>query len=399
MIEATRHRPYRLAALVSHPIQYLAPLYRVLAERREIDLHVYFGCAWGTRVYRDPGFGVRFAWDVPLLNGYPHTFLRNLHPWPNPNRFLGLINPGVLSALRRGRYDAVWVHGWFPASTWLAWAGAQARGIPILLRAEASGLTEPAGLKRAVKQVILRTLFSQIDGFLAIGASNANFYRTYEIREDRIFMSPYSVDNEFFIGRARELRGQKRSLRAQEGLPPDLPVVLFCGKFYDVKRPLDVLRAFRQLDGTPPASLALVGDGPLRGELEEYARREKLSSVHFLGFRNQARLPECYALADCLVLPSASETWGIVLNEAMCFGLPVIATDRVGGAADLIREGEDGFTYPVGDVGVLADRLREILRDEDRREAMGQRSLEIIGHWGPKESADGIVNALEQVVR
>jgi hypothetical protein len=172
---------YRLAVLTSHPIQYQAPLFRALASQSEIDLHVFFCCRWGVEQYRDPGFGVSFSWDTPLLYGYNATFLHNLSPCPGPAQFLGIVNPGIVSVILRGQFDAFWIHGWALASNWVAWATAASTSLPILLRGESNGLAESIGLKGMLKRTVLKTFFSQLAGFLAIGTSNRNFYTSYGV--------------------------------------------------------------------------------------------------------------------------------------------------------------------------------------------------------------------------
>ena len=397
IVKKVRFSSYRLAVLASHPIQYQAPLYRLLANQPEIDLHVYFCSQWGVEPYYDSGFGERLSWDIPVLGGYRSTFLTNFSPRPNPSRMGGLVNPGIISSIVRGRYDAVWIHGWASVTNWMAWAGAVAWQVPILLRGESNGLTEPSGLKGMIKKVLLRIFFRQINGFLAIGTNNANFYSSYGIPAERIFMAPYSVDNEFFMKRAVELSGQRQLLRERNGLALDRPVILFCGKFIEKKRPIDLLKAFDHLKGHFSASLVFVGDGSLRSVMERFIAERRLENVHILGFRNQLELPACYAMADLLVLPSSIEPWGLVVNEAMCFGLPVIVSDKVGAAADLIRDGVNGFTYPVGQIEALAERLQMVLADEQVCQEMGRQSRAIIRRWGFDEVADGLLKALHSV--
>jgi len=398
MFVAENTRPYRLAILASHPIQYHVPLYRALAKRSEIDLTVLFCSNFGLKAYHDRNFGQDVKWDIPLLDGYHNEFLPNVSPRPNPSRFWGLINPVIVQRLRKENFDAVWLHGWALASNCMAWVTAASRHLPIFIRGETNGMTEPVGLKRIAKRILLKKFFKHVTGFLAIGTNNANFYRSYNVSEKRIFMTPYSIDNAFFIGRSQELEGQKRILKEKEGIPPDLPVILFCGKLYDVKRPMDILQAFALLDRSLRASLVFVGDGPLRAEMERFVVQRRVANVHFLGFRNQQELPRCYALADLLVLSSASETWGIVLNEAMCSKLPLIVSDRVGAAADLVRNGVNGFVYPMGNIEALADCITRVITNDVVRDEMGQRSLEIIKRWGPEESVKGVLSCLSAVV-
>jgi glycosyltransferase involved in cell wall biosynthesis len=212
-------------------------------------------------------------------------------------------------------------------------------------------------------------------------------------------MTPYSVDNAFFMGRAQDLEDQKRVLKEKEGIPANSPVILFCGKLYAVKRPLDILKAFALLEPSLRASLVFVGDGPLRAEMERFVAQQRVANVFFLGFRNQQELPRCYALADLLVLSSASETWGVVLNEAMCSKLPLIVSDRVGAAVDLVRNGNNGFIYPMGNIEALTECMRRVIKDDEVRKEMGLSSLEIIKRWGPEESVKGVLKCLEAVVQ
>ena len=142
-----------------------------------------------------------------------------------------------------------------------------------------------------------------------------------------------------------------------------------------------------------------VGEGPLRGEMERLISSSGLKNVHILGFRNQSELPACYAMADALVLPSESEPWGLVVNEAMCFGLPIVVSDRVGSAPDLVRSGRNGFVYPMGDVSALAGCLRKLIANDVARAEMGRQSMEIITRWGLDQDVEGILAAAAYVTR
>ena len=392
-----RSRPYKLAVVASHPIQYQAPLFRALAGRPEIDLHVYFCSRWGMEQYRDPGFGETFAWDIPLLEGYSYTFLRNLGFRSGPSSLLSVFNPGMLRALLSNSFHAVLIFGWALSTYWMTWAGGSLQGLPILLRGESNGLTEPAGVKGSLKRAVLKLFLSRIAGFLAIGTNNAAFYKSYGVPSERIFWTPYAVDNAFFTEYARHYAGQKEGLRQREGLPSNAPVILFSGKFQEKKRPLDLLQAFALLQRRVPATLVFAGDGPQRAEMERFVAEARLPNVYIVGFRNQRELPIYYALADVLVLPSRFEPWGLVVNEAMCFGLPIVASDKVGAAADLVKPGGNGFVFPAGNVDALAERLATILQDQGLRRRMGRASYEAISRWGIEQDVEGVLQALEAV--
>lgn len=393
----SRPGPLRLAILASHPIQYQVPLFRLLAERPEIDLTVLFYSRFGLDAYQDVGFGREVRWDVPLVGGYRAEFLPNLSRAPGPSTFWGEVNPSVVGRIRRGGFDAVWVHGWGKASDWLALASALTSGVPVILRGESNLLNPPSSWKAQARHAVLARLFRRIAAFLAIGRHNREFYLAYGVPEERVFLAPYAVDNDAFFASAAEHLPRRALLRSELGVPEDTPLIMFSGKLIDVKRPMDLLRAFERLRADTRAALVFMGDGPLRPELEAFVRERALDGVHFTGFRNQSELGGVFAAADVFVLPSVYEPWGLVVNEAMCFGLPVVVSDRVGAGGDLVREGENGFVFPAGDVEALAGRLRAVLGEADARRRMGARSREMIGSWGYREDVAAVVECVRHV--
>jgi glycosyltransferase involved in cell wall biosynthesis len=389
----------RLLALASHVIQYQAPFYRLLASQPQIELEVMFCSDWGVTAFADPGFGQRVKWDVPLLDGYGSEFLRNWSPNPDPSRLLGLINPAIIGHIRSGNFDALLVHGWGHATTWMAMLAAMDFGLPLIMRGESNLLPHITPCKAAVKNAILRSLFKRISGFLAIGRLNAEFYRHYGVPDEKIFMAPYSVHNNFFINRARELAPQRIALRRKLGVPDHIPAILFSGKLIPKKRPMDLLRAFERISSSRPAALIYLGDGSLRGELEQYIRCNSLRNVFFVGFKNQTEIPEYFTMADVFALPSGPEPWGLVVNEALCFGLPAIVSDQVGSAGDLVRQGVNGCIFQAGDIAQLAEALDKVLSDSELRQSMSAASRDIIQHWGYEQCLDGVLRCLEDVTR
>jgi glycosyltransferase involved in cell wall biosynthesis len=396
-------RTRRLAILISHPIQYFSPLFRLLARRAEIDLTVLYCSLQGARPMRDPGFGVSFAWDIPLLEGYRYKALRNY--WPGRLRgFFSCLNPGVITELRKGGYDAVMVFGWGSLATWMAFAGAKLAPIPWMLYGDTNVLQEDGknGLKPLLRRLLLDMLFKHTAAFLASGSFNRAFYESMGARADRCFAAPMCINSEPFIEGAKVGLARKEQIREAHSIPDGLNLMLFSGKFAPHKRPQDLLGALEILQTDLPCLGAVfVGDGVLRSSLQEEAARRKLANVFFLGFRNQSELPQIYACADCLVLPSEADARGVVVNEAMACGLPVIVSDRTGvwGPGDIVRDGENGFVYPCGDVGALAKAIRKLANDPDLRLRMGRRSREIIQEFGYEKCVAGILEALNSIVR
>jgi glycosyltransferase involved in cell wall biosynthesis len=249
-----------------------------------------------------------------------------------------------------------------------------------------------------VKRAVVKAFLARAKGLLTIGTQNAAFYRSYGAPDEPMFLTPYAVDNSFFMDCALQYAGQKSSLRQSLGLPVDKPIILFSGKFQAKKRPLDLLHTFKIVREQAPAALVFVGDGALRAEMERLIAEIPLEDVYLMGFRNQTEITQFYALSDILVLPSDYEPWGLVVNEAMCFGLPVVASDQVGAAADLVREGVNGCLFPVGDITTLAQRLLTLVQDAALRTKMGEASRRIICEWGLEQDVEGILQALRSII-
>jgi glycosyltransferase involved in cell wall biosynthesis len=387
---------YRVACLVSHPIQYQAPLFRYLAARPGIELTVFFLSDLSVHSYRDSGFGVDVKWDVPLLDGYRHEFLPRVGSWSG----LSFWRPwtfGLRARLRRSRFDALWVHGYAHRGCLAGIAAAKSLNIPVMLRGESNLLSETDdALKLGVKRLAMPALLRTCDAVLAIGRLNREYYLHYGVEPGRIFPMPYAVDNEFFRTAADRARPHRERLRAELGLKPGRPLILFASKMQPHKRAADLLEAYAKL--SPEAYLVLAGDGEERANLERRARELNLDSIRFIGFRNQSELPSLYDLCDVFVLPSEHEPWGLVVNEAMNAGKPVIVSDRVGAGPDLVEDGINGAVFSTRDTVSLADRLRRLIDSPEHRAAMGARALEKVSQLDFAADRDGLLAALDSIV-
>lgn len=385
----------RLAALYSHPIQYFAPLFRELAARPEIDLTVYFCSRQGLDVSYDPQFGRAFQWDIPLLEGYKSAFLPNLRRGTDVDGFFRLINPSIITELVRHRYHALLVHGYEHATKWLAVMASKVCGTRLLLRGESHLLDPKPWYIWAAKELMLRRLLRATDKCLYLGQNNKNFYQRYGISENKLVHVPYCVDNAFFRESYRKLVARRKEIRRELMIEDDAPVVLYVGKLIPKKQPLLLFEAFSQVRQHQMCHLLYAGDGELRSQLETTIARSGIAGVHVIGFLNQSEIGKAYIASDILALPSRSEPWGLVVNEAMNFGLPVVVSDRVGCAPDLVHSGKNGYIVPHNSSRALAEALEKLVVDADRRRAFGQRSVEIVQHWDVKRAADGILQALE----
>lgn len=390
---------YRLAVLQSHPIQYFVPLYQRLAQDPAIDLTVYYCSQQGSQEYLDPGFGKRFSWDIPLLEGYRYLFLPNLRRSNQVGGFFSLINPAIIGELRRQSYDSVLVSGYSTANDWLAFLAARLTRTPLFLIGD-SILSTPRSLAvRVAKQIILRPLLHSAQVCLYVGVRNREFYENFGVIPEQLVFAPHSVDNDFFCQRA-QLAGDEGDLfRQRFRIPADFPVIMSVGKLISKKQPLHLLHAFERLRARQKCALIFTGEGELRRMIERVCVERSIPDVYITGFLNQTEMPAAYAAADILVVASSQETWGLVVNEGMSCGLPIIVTDRVGCAGDLVHHDENGYIVPWNDVNALAEALEKLVVDPDRCKRFGCHSLEIIENYSLERTVNGIVQACLQTGR
>ena len=398
--KSTKSRPRRLLLVSSHVVQYASPIFRKMAKDARLDILVAYCSMQGAESGIDPGFGVEVSWDEPQLEGYAwvHPPNRALHP--DVGHFFGLVNPGLWKVIREGKFDAMYVSGYFYASAWIAIAAAKCLGVPILFTTDGHNLrtwTTQSGWKRRFKKFLVRRIFALGQIVLAGSSGTAEYVKSLGFPEKRIILSRNVVDNPWWTQRAAEVN--RNEVRRTWNIPPSASVALFCAKLQPWKAPLDVLEAFAAAN-VPNSYVVFAGDGPLRSSLEQRARELGLSErMRMLGFVNQSLLPSVYCAADLLVLPSLYEPFGLVVNEAMLCGCPVAVSDRVGAKYDLVREGVTGYVFPSGDVGAMTAILRQSLSDPQKTSRMGEAARARMETWSPDEYVNALVEAVERVAR
>ena len=395
-------RVYKIAVVITHPIQYFVPLFGRLAQEPALDCTVLYSSLMGSEAYTDPGFGLQVKWDIPMLDGYRYKVLPAYFA-ASTRSFLSCTSPQILTELRKGGYDAAMVFGWGRLTSWLAFLGAGLGRAPVMIYGDTNPLHESAKSRilQCVRRPLLASLFRRVAAFLVSGTFNRKFYESFGVPPEKCFPVPLAVDNDYFAARAASARKRRDELRARLGIAPEAVVLLFVGKLVPRKRPQDLLYAVASLrEKIPQLAVAIAGEGELRPFLESEIKRLSLKNVHLLGFKNQGELPEIYGISDIFALPSSREPRGLVTNEAMACGLPIIASDQTGvwGDGDLVRDGENGFVYPCGDVGALAGAIHKLAADPGRRERMAARSQEIISGFGYDQCVQGILKALEHQV-
>ena len=390
-------RRFRVLAVATHPVQYQVPLFRRMAARADLDLRVAFCTLRGAQAAHDPEFGASVKWDVPLLDGY--SWVEVLNRGSGSETFWGLRNPGLWRLIRDGGFDAVLCYvGYGRATFWIAYLAAKTSGAAFLFGTDATTLTpiDRRMWKRSVKRLVWPMLFRLADQVSVPSTGGRDLMKSLGLPDGRVTLTPYVVDNDWWLAQAA--RVDRAAARASWGAAADDAVILFCAKLQVWKRPLDLLQAFAKAK-IGKALLVFAGEGPLRGQLQDEAAALGVAErMRFLGFVNQTQLPSIYTGADLMVLPSLYEAFGVVVNEAMLCGCPVIVSDHVGAARDLITEGRTGFMYPCEDVEALAKLLERALGNREKLRELGLAARARMETWGPRENIEGTLEAISRGV-
>lgn len=395
-------KPIRVAHVISHPIQYYVHLYRAISLLPDIDLTVFYLSDQGVNGYFDHDFQKQIRWDVDLLGGYESVFLASGKGGCKKFGLLRMPDWQFLKRLINERYDVVWAHGWQDSNVLGAKLITLLQGKVFLVR-EDQTLLEPRSRKvLALKKIAFRIFFfGKKSGGLFTGKNSRRHFKHFGVNEDRLFPALHCVDDVFFAQSAQVLKTDRVAIRQSFGITNSAPVVLFSGKLIEKKQPLRLVEAFAYVAAKHPCWLLIAGDGPLFADVKKLSVKLGVASrVVFAGFLNQRQLPRAYAAADLFVLPSkAHETWGLVVNEAMHFSLPVIVSDHVGCAPDLVKDGVNGYVVPAMNTVKLSDAMEKLVADHNRREAFGANSKALIEGYTVSACAEQVMYACKALTK
>jgi glycosyltransferase involved in cell wall biosynthesis len=357
---------------------YRIPVFNALARHTRIDLHVIFLAEndptkrqW--LVYKDE---IRFPYEV----------------LPSWRRRVGkhslLLNWGAETALRRADPDFVVCGGYNYVASWQAMSWARRNRVPFILWAESTTRDLRSG--HALIEFLKTRFLRGCDAFVVPGKSSNDYLRNYGVPEEIIFTAPNAVDTCFFARRAAAIRKDAATHRQALSLPAHF--FLFAGRLVPEKGVFDLLRAYEALapEVRKEIGLVFVGDGTARSALHQRAAAISPGAIHFAGFAQRENLATYYALADVLVFPTHTDPWGLVVNEAMACGLPVISSSAAGCVTDLVENGWNGRVVSGGEIGQLVSAMNELARNAELRSLMGQRSTQRIAQYSPETWAAGM---------
>jgi len=378
----------RLAIITTHPIQYYAPIFQLLHQRKKVEIKVFYTLGQPDSAKFDPGFGREVSWDIPLLDGYPFEWMENTSMRPSTRHFKGIITPMLIDHITAWRADAVLVIGWAYQGHLKAIRHFKNK-MPVYFRGDSTLMSQHKAIKKILKLFFLRWVYSHIGHAFYVGKNNKAYFKAYGLKETQLSFTPHAIDNNRF---AQDRAAEAQRLRFSLNIKSDDILILFAGKFEPVKDAGTLLIAFENLS-REKVHLLLAGNGIDEHRLKEKAKRSQAAErIHFMNFQNQSYMPVLYQACDLFCLPSLSETWGLSVNEAMACGKAVLASNKVGCAADLITEGKNGMTFLQGNPNDLGSALKEMTSSKEILAKFGEHSRKVIGDWTFEKIAVEIEN-------
>jgi glycosyltransferase involved in cell wall biosynthesis len=385
----------KLALIVSHPIQYYVPLYQRLARRQDVVIKVFFTCHAGDSPVQDRGFNLAVVWDIPLTDNYDFEVVPNTSPDPGTHHFFGLRNPSLVRRVNNWGPDVVHITGYAWCSHVLAMHAFYKMGLPVLFRGDSHLLNAVrTGPRWWCKRRVLKRVFSWPTGFLVVGTANRNYYETFGVEPSRHFACTHSIDVGRFAEPAERYEQEALQWRRDLAIADETCVVLFSGKFENIKRPMELMQAFQALSNRQ-SILVLVGDGELGTEIKAVASNDP-KRFRILPFQNQSRMPIVYRLGDLFVLPSASETWGIAVNEALACGRPILISDKVGCAADVV-DASCGRVFQWEQPSSLIAALNDLTTDRRKLAEMGRSAKERAWLFDVSRTEAALIKSLHRI--
>ena len=383
--------PKRLAIITTHPIQYNAPLFAMLQSRGMIEIKVFY--TWGEEVLQDkydPGFDKAIQWDIPLLEKYEYTFVKNIAGVKGSHHFNGIDNPTLIAEIDSWKPNAVLVYGWSFKSHLKVLRYFHGK-IPVLFRGDSILVRKGPILKKKVRQLFLKWVYGNVDVALYVGTLNKAYYCENGLLEKQLVFVPHAIDNNRFRKTVDENKDAISQWKKTIGIDMETVVFLYAGKLDENKNVGMIADAFLQLPKRN-RHLVIAGNGPTEKALKK--QYEQHPYIHFLPFQNQTKMPLLYGIADVFVLASHSETWGLALNEAMACGKAILASSACGAATDIVQTGINGWVFSANDKADLSEKMEWFGTDKSRLIEIGRRSSDIIINWSYEKGSQTIEDVL-----
>lgn len=382
----------KLAIITTHPIQYNAPWFRLLAERKNCDVKVFYTWSQSKDSVKDRTFGKEIKWDIPLLEGYDFEFIENKAKSPGSHHFFGIDCPTLVSDITEYNPNAILFFGWKFKSHFKAMRHFKGK-IPVWFRGDSTLLDEVPGIKSKVRRVILKKVYDYVDKAFYVGEASKVYFLNHGLKEKQLIYAPHAIDNKRFMDdEGKQYETKASQWKKELGISDDDMVVVFAGKFESKKQPMFLINALIEANKVRSNSLKLVmiGSGPQESQITDSIKNN--SNIQLLPFQNQTQMPIVYRLGGIFCLPSKGpgETWGLAVNEAMACGKPVIVSSKVGSAEDLVEYGSNGYIFSYDSHLELVSCLSSLTPESMKK--MGAQAEKDIQDF----NFEAIVKAVEQ---
>ena len=384
-------KKYKVALITNIPSPYRIPLFEKMAEHQSIDLYVYFNAV--TEENRE--------WNVELSDKFKYKILPcfglNLSYWSKDKDFYNYhINPSIIQELIKNDYDVVIAGGYSSFAAQISFFQSKLRGTPYILWS--GGTINDTSPLRTISLPLARFIVRHSNAFVAYGTRAKEYLITLGAFPEKIFIAYNTVDIDFYMQQSVKFKASKNKLKDRLGIKNEM-IVLYVGRIVELKNVRTLIKAYSELKNELDVALLIVGDGMQKSKLRNMCIEESIDDVFFVGFKQKEEILVYYAISDLFVFPSTKDIWGLVLNEAMASGLPVITTDKVGASVDLIEEGVNGYVVESGDIEELHEAMRKILLKPEVRSRMGKASKEIIeSRFTINDAVNGFIEAIAYVV-
>ena len=384
---------YKVLAIFKSPTPYFSNLLKMFSDQPDIDLRVVF-CAKTTDgfSYLDANTNTMKEWGLNVLEGYESSFLNNkIVPLGFPD--YKIIDRNIVKFISRQKYDIILMaNGYWSLTTWYAIEAASKNNIPIITRATVETTRERNRALLLLKKFVVGAYCRKMRAGVYECKAQMEYLIQYGMKKSDLFYAPCAVDNDFFQSIATKY--SKDTVRKELGIRKESIVISTTGQLIPRKRPWDLIRAYELLTEKGYClDLFIVGDGIQKKEIENYIEKKEYSNIHMTGKVSQNEVGKYLAASDIYVIASDYDASPKALNEAMNFGLPVIATTGVSTVPELIIEGVNGYVYQAGDTEALAYNISRII-DEKRSILMGKESLRIVSENGFDRVIQGWMDAV-----
>ena len=363
----------------THPIQYFAPLYRHIGQNTDMCLTAIYIDDFGFKETWDEEFQKSFNWDIDLRSGFSSVVLNNYNSNAQRNKFWYGWSLECFCLVHRSKASLVWLHGYNNVNFFIAWIAAILSRKKIALRGESNNFLIKTRLHRFFVKPILKIWFKSIDYFFAIGSANSDYYVTMGVEKKKIIRMPYCIDNSRFMIQGRRDVSCLNQSRAWSNIDDDTVIIVMSSKFIPRKNILAGLEIYSQLerDGFNTA-LLIIGDGPLRDQIETFIRQNALATVILAGFINQSEIANLFRISDIFWHFGKQEPWGLVVNEAAAAGLPLIVERTVGSAQDLVVDGVTGFQVDSDNRQAVYEVSMRLVLDGAERRRLGSNARQVV---------------------